>query len=543
MDDPRLIVPPLDEEPWPTLGPEQCDWFEEYMVHGPGDVLGQPITLTDEERLIIYRASEVYPEFLTRSLTFGDTATDKHPRAGRRRFKRVAVSRRKGWRKTEFAAWYAILELDPNAPARCDGFTTERGERVPVGRPVVDPFIPMLAITEEQVEDLAYGAVQEILRRGPLQDDYIVTDVEVRPRNAPGKLGAYATAPSSRDGARTTFEHFDETHLLVLALQIRAHRTMLRNLYKRKIADAWALETTTMYGPGEGSVAEATHEFAIAIVEGRAKDARLYFDHRQASESWDINDDEQLAAALMEASGDAWEWTDLDSIRDSFRDPSADEAEERRYWLNQRRRLSSRWLAPMVWRSRIGEMTWPPDGADVVLSFDGSYNRDSTALLGATIEATPHVFVVKTWERPYRAKDWRTPRVEVEQEVEAALERWNVAELAPDPPGWHHEIEAWENGPFGGVVVRFETNQATRMGPACDEFEQAVNDGDMTHDGNKVLARHIGNCTTAQRGRFTVVVKPEPHSPDKIDSAVGAIVAYHRARWHHLNRKAPWAIA
>jgi hypothetical protein len=70
------------------------------------------------------------------------------------------------------------------------------------------------------------------------------------------------------------------------------------------------------------------------------------------------------------------------------------------------------------------------------------------------------------------------------------MERWQVVELAPDPPGWHKEIEGWEET-YGEVVVRFETNQPRRFGPACDDFEQAVRDGELHHDGADVLSRHI----------------------------------------------------
>ena len=36
----------------------------------------------------------------------------------------------------------------------------------------------------------------------------------------------------------------------------------------------------------------------------------------------------------------------------------------------------------------------------IVVFFDGSFNHDCTALLGATVEAEPHLFVIACWERP-----------------------------------------------------------------------------------------------------------------------------------------------
>ncbi len=526
----RLIVPALDEEPWPTLGPEVCDWLEAFMVHGPGDVLGDPIELTDEERFLLYRAYEVYPK--------GDT----RGRAGRRRFKRVIYSRRKGARKTELASWMTIAESHPEAPVRCTGFHQVEGEWVPVGSGIRDPYIPMLATTEEQVEDLAYGAVYAILTQEscPLVDEYDVTLERVIHRSAGGKTQALAGSPSARDGARTSFQHFDEPHLFFSPRLRRAHATMLRNIPKRILADAWSFETTTMYGPGEGSIAEDVHEYARAIERGAIKDPTLLFDHRQASEKWDITKPRQRQQAIIEASGDAIEWADVPTISAQGAEAilKGEENEWRRYWLNQPRRSSSKWH-PVValWGGCKAENTdWPAEETEVVLFFDGSYSRDSTALIGATVAEKPFVFEVKTWEKPPNSPRWRTPRTEVDDEVDDAMEHWTVLELAPDPPGWHREIEEWEQT-YGEVVVRFDTNQPSRMGPACDDFTQAVSDGELTHDGSEVITRHLNNAVPAKRRGHTVITKEADDSPNKIDAAVGAVGAYHRARWHWTNNE------
>jgi phage terminase large subunit-like protein len=295
-----------------------------------------------------------------------------------------------------------------------------------------------------------------------------------------------------------------------------------------------------MYGPGEESVAERSHLYAEEIRAGVVEDPRLLFDHRQASERHDLATKSGLRAAITEASGDARAWLDLDGVAAQYLEAVANHDERaanqfRRYWLNQRRIIGGRAFSPDLWESRAAR---PPrelrPGADVVLAFDGSYARDSTALVGATVEETPHLFVLRSWERPAQQPGWRTPVGEVLDAVDAAMARYRVAELAPDPPGWHHEVEGWEHK-YGDVVVRFETNQTTRMGPACDEFTQGLKDGEFSHDGDRNLARHVANCITAQRGKHIVVTKEHPDSPLKIDLAVGAVLAFVRARWHYRN--------
>jgi hypothetical protein len=64
---------------------------------------------------------------------------------------------------------------------------------------------------------------------------------------------------------------------------------MLANIPKRKQADAWSLETTTAPAPGTGSVAEDTMEYARQVASGKIQDSRLFFFHRQAAESHDLD--------------------------------------------------------------------------------------------------------------------------------------------------------------------------------------------------------------------------------------------------------------
>jgi len=40
-----VFMVPRDKSPWPTLGPQVCDFIEAYLVFGPGDLLGQPARL------------------------------------------------------------------------------------------------------------------------------------------------------------------------------------------------------------------------------------------------------------------------------------------------------------------------------------------------------------------------------------------------------------------------------------------------------------------------------------------------------------------
>lgn len=198
-----------------------------------------------------------------------------------------------------------------------------------------------------------------------------------------------------------------------------------------------------------------------------------------------------------------------------------------------------------VWAEH--EDAWLPEGAfaareakrevegRVVLGFDGSYKHDATALWGCTVEHG-HLFRLALWERPeFAPDDWRVPRDDVDAAVAEAMAGFDVVELACDPPGWHREIEEWREAYGEKLVLDFPTNNASRMVPALDEFRSAVLDGGLTHDGDPDLIRHVANAITKETRSGVQLAKPHPDR--KIDAAVAAVVAYHRATWHRNNNK------
>src|SRR6185437_14724753 len=112
------------------------------------------------------------------------------------------------------------------------------------------------------------------------------------------------------------------------------YATVTRNLRKRKRgAGTWFLETTTMFAPGQESIAEDTYALADRIKAGKNPRGKLLLDHRWG-ECDDLADEALLLAALEDAYGDAGVWIDLQSILDEFHDPRSEIADSRRYFLN-----------------------------------------------------------------------------------------------------------------------------------------------------------------------------------------------------------------
>lgn len=508
-----LVIPPLDRNPWPTLGPHVCEFIEGNLVFGPGDLRGQPARLDDEKRALIYRMYEVYPK--------------GHPEEGRRRFRRVAVSLRKGSAKTELAAWIAACELHPDGPVRCVGW--KKGQ--PIGGGVNDPYIPLVAYTEEQSEELCYGTLLCILGEGPLASDFDLGLARIVRRDGSGKAVALAGAPGPRDGARTTFQVFDETHRMTLPKQKQAHRTMLANLPKRRAADPWSLEVTTAPSPGEASVAEDTMDYARMVEGGAIPDSKLFFFHRQADDGHDLSTQEGRRAAIIEASGPVAQWSDIGGIEEQWQDPTADVSFLERVWLNRPIRSSARAFSVQDWKELADPQEVAP-GRLITLGFDGARTRDATALVGCDIELA-YLWLLGLWERPHGAEDWEVPAADVQEAVERAFARWNVWRLYADPPYWEGRVDEWAGRWGEERVIQWWTNRPKPMAYAVRSFENAIKSGELGHDGSTGLTRHVGAAARRtlrildEEGRpLWTIQKERPDSPHKIDAAMAGILAW-----------------
>jgi hypothetical protein len=509
-----IFTVPQDRAYYPTVGGLVCDWIEQSLIFGPGDLRGQPAVIDDEKRALIYRMYEVYPQ--------------GHALAGRRRFKRVGISLPKGLAKTEMAAWIAACELHHEAPVRCVGWT-KGGE--PIGGPVTDPYIPMVAYTEEQSDELAYGALRVILDEGPLRDDFDIGLERIMRKRGDGKAVSLATSPNARDGARTTFAVMDETHWWTLPRLKQAHQTMQNNMPKRKIADPWMLEITTAPEPGTGSVAEATMDYARAVDEGKVKDATLFFFHRQASDEHDLTNLDGVRAAVIEASGAAAVWRDIDAIVGLWADPTTDKSYLERVWCNRLVKGSAQAFDVLKWKTLATES--PVKAGDTItLGFDGAQFHDSTALVATHVE-TGYQWVVGLWECPLNTDNWQVPVGEVNECVRDTFERYRVWRFYADPPYWQSWIAEWR-GEFGeDRVQEWWTNRRKPMSYALEGFGTAIKEGKLRHSGDPRAERHLGNARREDLTWFDEQGKPlwlirkeRPDSPHKMDLAVAAVLSW-----------------
>lgn len=518
-----LVVPGSDPEPWPTLGGEICALIEERAIYGPGSLQGEPYVIDPEFRAFIYRAYEVFPR--------------GHPWEGRRRFKRVGLSVRKGLAKTEKQALLAFCELHPEGPTRFDGWDAYGN---PVGRPVRSPYIPMLAVSVEQVEELAYGALKYIVEEGPDSDLFDSTlDRIVRLNEhgrADGKAVPLSNNPGSRDGARTTMNCFDEPHRLYLPRQLQAHQTMDANLPKRPLDDPWSLYVGTAGQPGQGSVAEQLHTEALQIAEGLIERPDLFYLYRTDDDPQrDLSSKDERVRAIAEATGPIGEFGpgQFDEIASKWDRPGADKTYLERVWLNRWRKSGSQ-AFDMRKVEDLRQDEGIPDGAFVAAGFDGARWRDATALTITDI-ASGRQMLLGCWERPEDVDDWEVPADEVEDLVADMMSRYEVWRMYCDPPWWYETVASWA-ARWPERVVEWHTQAKSRMVPALLAYVEAIDSGIVTYGDNpwrSTLIRHLSNSgrkelkTLDEFGQPQwILQKQDGRQEDKIDAAMSAVLSW-----------------
>lgn len=526
---PRTLVRAPGHDRGRSLGWLALAWMEFFCVHGPGDVQGDKVAHGDE-----------YSGFIADCYALSDT--------GRLLYDSAFLSRPKGCDKSGFGGRFSLFE--GLGPCRFYGFARggevytdpwglgfeyryEPGEAM--GRPVQAPFIRIMATEETQTGNV-YDTIYFNLTEGPLAEvpgvDAGLTRVflpgggEIRPSTA---------SSAAKDGGIETFAVFDESHLYNLPDLRQMYKTVTRNLRKRKkIAGTWFLETTTMFAPGEESIAEETYQLATAIKEGRARRQRLLYDHRWG-ECTDLGDEDELRAGIVEAYGDALEWNDLDSLVDDFYDPRNDTLDSRRYFLNAETSTSDAWIQAHEWAACSDAAKVLADGDMVTLGFDGSVRDDSTALVACRV-SDGHLELLGCWEKPdgRRGDTWQVDRVEVDAVVAVAFDRFKVIGFYADPAHWMDTLDKWmeEFGPR--LLVRASvqrplewwTNRPKNMVDALARFHEAVIAQNLSHDGGSVLTRHILNARRRVVRQGITIAKDHHSSPRKIDAAMAACLAY-----------------
>lgn len=341
------------------------------------------------------------------------------------------------------------------------------------------------------------------------------------------KYRVIAADAGHAEGLNPSCVIFDEVH--VLGSDRRLWDTMNLGSGTREAPLVLGITTPGVRWGADGrdSLAWTLYDYANRVASGEVQDPYFFGRIWEAPAGCDVWDRDAWAVANP-GLGDFLSLEDMEAAC-----KTTPENEFRTKRLGQWVAVQAAWLPYGVWDG-CAQAVEVADRTPIVLGFDGSFSDDSTALIGATVEPEPYVFVVGLWERDQTSPvAWHVPHADVDRTLFEACARWDVREVTGDPRLWQRDLEEWARQKI--PVVPFPQS-ATRMIPAAQRFYEAVTTGSMRHSGDPRLARHVGNTTVRANGHLS---KEHKDSGRKIDAAVAAVMAYERAMFHaHTTQRA-----
>ncbi|MFQ6851263.1 terminase [Streptomyces sp. 35M1] len=523
----------------PTLGYYVLDWMIENLAQ-PGRDDGEPFVPTQEQA-----------EFLC-------DYYELHPVTGKRIVHRGLLSRPRGWGKSPFVGAIALAEACADVVP--DGFDAY-GE--PIGRPwhtIRTPLVRIAAVTEQQTDN-TWVPLLEMARGKSLSTDYgleVLDTVIYLPR---GEISPITSSATSVKGDPACFASLDQTEEwkesnggVKLAKTLRFNATKLGGSI---------IETPNAYTPGEGSVAENSAADYQAILDGRSRARGILVDHREAPGDTDMTDEQSLVAGLRYAYGDSSDhpdgcvlhdppcapgWSPIEGITGAFWDTSNEPQDLRADFLNQITHAADAWLSQPEVRAATDLDRVVEDGDRIVLGFDGSRKRsrgvtDATALIGCRL-SDGHLFEIGVWEQPKGWKPpagepgegWQVPVVEVLAKVHETFRRYDVVGMYADPAKWESHVADWEAAYGPQLKVQSTRNhpiewwmtggRSTLIVRALEKFHTALTECELTLDGASALVRHLLNSRRRKTRSGIQIMKANPDSPDKIDAAIAAVLAW-----------------
>lgn len=523
----------------PTLGYYVLDWMMQNLAQ-PGRDDGEPFIPTAEQAEFLLRYYEV------------------HPLTGKRIIHRALLSRPRGWGKSPFVGAIALTEACADVVA--DGFDSY-GE--PIGRPwhsIRTPLVRIAAVTEQQTDN-TWIPLLEMARGRSLSTDYGLECLDTVIYLPRGEVSPITSSATSTKGDPACFASLDQTEEWTATNGgVRLAKVMRFNAAK---LGGSLIETPNAYTPGVGSVAEKSAADYQAIIDGRSRARGILADHREAPPETDMTDEQSLVAGLRYAYGDSSDhpdgcvlhdppcspgWSPIERLTSEFWDTSNEPQDLRADLLNQITHAADAWLTEPEVRasSDLGRSVQPGDR--IVLGFDGSRKRargvtDATALIGCRL-SDGHLFTIGVWEQPERPQlgpdgapiDWQVPVVEVLAAVHDAFATYDVVGFYADPAKWESHVADWEAAYGPRLQVQATRNhpvewwmtggRSTLIVRALEKFHTALTEGELTHDGASSLVRHLCNARRRPSRSGLQIAKAHPDSPNKIDAAVAAVLAW-----------------
>jgi hypothetical protein len=382
------------------------------------------------------------------------------------------------------------------------------------------PLIQIVAMSEEQTDNI-YDVLRPMIEYGPLDDLIPKLGEEFIRLPGGGRIDTVTSSAQSRLGQRVTFVLQDEVGLWNKTNGM----TKIADTQYRGLAGmgARAALTTNAWDPAEMSVAQQQFE---------SKSEDIYRQFKQPPSAWKYTNKIErkkihrfVYDEVLKQNGGHVDLDDIESEAIDLIERDLPQAE--RFFGNRIVAGSDTWIDPKKWDERFLDGAVLKDGELITVGFDGSVNDDSTGLV-LTRVSDGCQFVAGLWEKPIgiEGEDWQVSVTEVDAKVHEIFSRFDVARFYGDPPFWHDSMDKWA-AEFGEkIVIQWWTNRSRAMVAALNRFHTAVVTGQIFHDGDVDLKRHLANAKVKMTRDGVQIRKDRPQSPNKIDLGICAVLSY-----------------
>lgn len=503
-----------------TLGWYILAWAFKYLSQPDGPDAGEPFLFTDEQmRLLLWWY-----------------AVDEQ---GRFLYNSGVIRRMKGWGKDPLAAAMCLIELC--APTAFSHFAADG---TPIGKPQPAPWVQVAAVSRDQTRN-TFTLFPTMCSRALIEEYGLEIHKEIIHKKGGGRIEAVTSSPKSLEGGRSHFVIMNETQFWLennngweMAGAIQG------NVAKGRGGSFRRLSICNAHRPGEESIAEQDYE-AFEKIMGGVNFSKFFYDALEAPADTNMEDYESLQHGLTVARGDST-WLDVPRLIEEIADPRTVRSEARRKYLNQIVASEDAWITPWEWDAIAVTALRLKPGDQITLGFDGSRGGDHTALCACRIDDGA-IFLLEAWN-PESYPDNKISTTSVDQAVHRAFELYDVVSFRADVKEFESYIDAWEAkyrkrlivkaSPGNLIAYDMRSKGKREFLIECERFRDAVVEGSMKHDGNRILRQHVLNARQRPSDTYDLIGigKESRMSDKKIDAAVTAVLAF-GARQEYLKTK------
>lgn len=514
---------------WPTEGAAAAAWIESYLIQPKGDRYGEPLRLRKDQKVFIYRWFEYCG------------------RCSHWRYDEGLRGAATGDGKTVLMAALALLEA--------------------FGPPQIAPVdasVVACANSWDQA-DLLFGAVGIMaggksgdVKESPLRGMFNVYESKItRADKVPGMVVRVAAVAGTNEGGAPSLFIADEVHEFGEpgSGRARTHMVIGKSTKKRslicRIPDGSGGFREMERGPGrilnlstagwdvEGTLLGSMYSYGKRSEHDPGTAPKFLFDWRESDDSLDLTVPADRRVAVRQASAAAGVLWDIEARVREWDKPHIPHHEWTRYYANRWVDVADgSWLAdhPAAWTKCKG--SWILEGDEpTVIGVDMALKRDSVAVVEcAKLHNGKTAVTAKIWD----PADGKIDHLEVFSYIRDRAHSLGMSRfrgVAYDPRLFELPARMLEDE---GLLV-IEANQSPQiMAPACGAAFDAIINGDLVHDGNPELAKHVKSAVKREQDRGFTLSKSKS-GKRHIDGAVALCIAYFTLTSMPVKKPITWA--